>query len=307
MGYNRNAWSGLERVLIAAWRDASFALETITSDFIIAVNIAHIRREPDASSELVTQALMNTAAHADDISGEWTHVILSDYAGWVRTDELEVPIVRGYCEGEGTCGVPLPYSIVVTEPYAPLYMHEDGEDTIGELYLSTVLPYIDLAHPQRLRVALPGDKEGWLARASATLRSNTELYVRQDIQVVTSYAKAFLGVPYLWGGTSWRGIDCSALVQLCYRMGGDILPRDADQQHDFLTHSVGRDEMQAGDLIFFGRTYITHVAMALNRYEYIHAEGQHYNQVIIHSFDQRNPAYNQNLAEIVRAIKRIRM
>ncbi len=281
-------------------------METITSDFIIAVNIAHVRREPDANSELVTQALMNIAAQADQISGEWTHVILSDYTGWVRTDELEFPIVRGFCEGEGTCGVPLPYSVVVTEPYAPLYRDEDGEETIDELYLSTALPYIDLAHPQRLRVALPGDKEGWLARASTAVRRNTELYVPQDIRVVTTYAKAFLGVTYLWGGTSWRGIDCSALVQLCYRMGGDRLPRDADQQHDFLAHSVEREEMQAGDLIFFGRKSITHVGMALNRYEYIHAEGQHYNQVLIHSFDQRNPVYNQHLAEIVRAIKRVR-
>jgi len=281
-------------------------LETITSDFIIAVNIAHVRREPDASSELVTQALMNTTAWADQVSGEWTHVILSDYTGWVRTDELEFPIVRGFCEGEGTCGVPLPYSVVVMEPYTPLYKDEDGVDTIDELYLSTALPYIDLAHPQRLRVALPGDKEGWLARASTDVRNNAKLYTQQDIGVVTTYAKVFLGVPYLWGGTSWRGIDCSAFVQLCYRMGGDILPRDADQQHDFLTHSVEPAEMQAGDLIFFGREYITHVGMALNRHEYIHAEGQHYNQVIIHSFDRRNPVYNQHLAEIVRAIKRVR-
>jgi hypothetical protein len=249
---------------------------------------------------------MNTVARTDQVSGEWTHVILPDYTGWVRTDELDYPIVRGFCEGEGTCGVPLPYSVVITEPNAPLYMHEDGENVIDELYLSTALPYIDLAHPQRLRVALPGDKEGWLARTSTDVRSNAELYGRQDIHVVTSYAKAFLGVPYLWGGTSRRGIDCSALVQLCYRMGGDILPRDADQQHDFLTQNIERREMQAGDLIFFGREQITHVGMALNRYEYIHAEGQHYNQVIIHSFDQRNPAYNQRLAEIVWAIKRVR-
>ncbi len=281
-------------------------METITSDFIIAVNIADIRREPDANSELVTQALMNTKAQVGQVSGEWTLVTLPDYTGWMRSDELEFPIIHGFCEGEGTCGIALPYSIVVTDLQTSLYISEDGEDTLGELYLSTALPYIDLAHPQRLRVALPGNEEGWLARAATSLRSNTELYERQDLQVVTSYAKAFLGVPYLWGGTSQRGIDCSAFVQLCYRMGGDLLPRDADQQEAFLPHSVKREEMQAGDLIFFGREQITHVALALNRFEYIHAEGQHHNQVIIHSFDQRNPVYNQNLAEVVWSIKRVR-
>ena len=281
-------------------------METITSDFIIAVNIADVRREPDAGSELVTQALMNTQAQVGRVSGEWTSVTLPDYSGWVRSDELEFPIIRGFCEGEGTCGIALPYSIVVTDLQTPLYISEDGEDTLGELYLSTALPYIDLAHPQRLRVALPGNEEGWITRTATSLRSNTELYERQDLQVVTSYAKAFLGVPYLWGGTSQRGIDCSAFVQLCYRMGGDLLPRDADQQEAFLPYTVKREEMQSGDLIFFGREKITHVALALNRFEYIHAEGQHHNQVIIHSFDQRNPVYNQNLAEIVWSIKRVR-
>ncbi|GAC1363273.1 MAG: C40 family peptidase [Ktedonobacteraceae bacterium] len=282
-------------------------METITSDFIIAVSVADIRREPDASSELVTQTLMNTPAQAGQVVGEWTQVTLPDYSGWARTDQLDFPIVRGFCEGEGTCGIALPYSIVVTEPHTPLYRDEGGQETSGELYLSTALPYIDLAHPQRLRVALPGNEEGWLLRSSTTVRSNAELYARQDIHIVTAYAKAFLGVPYLWGGTSWRGIDCSAFVQLCYRMGGDILPRDADQQEALLTHSVTRDQMRAGDLIFFGQKQITHVAIALNRYEYIHAEGQHHNQVIIHSFDQRNLAYNQDLANKVWSIKRVRV
>ena len=97
------------------------------------------------------------------------------------------------------------------------------------------------------------------------------------------YARAFLDVPYLWGGTSWRGIDCSGLVQLCYRMGGYILPRDADQQWAALSHDVERSELQPGDLLFFGREQITHVAIALNAHSYLHAEGQRYNRVLVSS------------------------
>jgi cell wall-associated NlpC family hydrolase len=167
-----------------------------------------------------------------------------------------------------------------------------------------VLPYIDLAHPRRLRVALPGDAEGWLAREDVAVRSNAELFPQQELSVVTAYAKAFLGVPYLWGGTSWRGIDCSSLVQLCYRMGGYILPRDAEQQYEVLSQDIKREDMQAGDLIFFGRKQITHVALALNKYEYIHAEGQHYNRVTMNSLDQVHPAY-ADLAEHIWGIKRV--
>ncbi len=275
------------------------------SQFIVAVSIADIRRDPNLESELVTQALMNVPVVAGKIAGEWTHVTLSDYSGWILTSQLETPIVKGYCEGEGTCGVPLPHSVVVTVSHAPLYLHEEGEEIQGELHLSTPLPYIDLAHPQRVRVALPGNKEGWLARENVEVRNNDELFPKQSIPVVTSYAKEFLGVPYLWGGTSWHGLDCSGLVQLCYRMGGYILPRDAYQQHDALSQNVQREELQPGDLIFFGRERITHVALALNKYEYVHAEGENYNQVMISSLDPHHPAYHSSLAEVIRAIKRV--
>ncbi|GHO83093.1 C40 family peptidase [Dictyobacter formicarum] len=278
-----------------------------TTSFIVAASVADIRRDPDPESELVTQALMNVSVIAGETSGEWTHIQLPDYSGWIRSSELELPIVRGVCDGdEGTCGVALPYSAVVTLPEAPVYVNAEGDEKLLDLYLSTALPYINLSHPQRIRIALPGDAEGWIAREAVELRSNSELYPLQDIAAVTNYAKAFLGVPYLWGGNSWRGIDCSGFVQLCYRMGGNIIPRDADQQHDFLTQSVDRQQMQAGDLIFFGSKSITHVGMALNAHEFIHAEGQDFNRVIIHSFDPRHPEYHARLDSIVWGIKRVR-
>ncbi len=274
------------------------------ADFIVAGSIVDIHRDPDPSSELVTQALMNTPVVVGEVSGGWTHVTLPDYSGWMATNEIETPIVRGYCEGGGTCGVTLPYSLVVTAPYTQLYQRSNTDEILGQVYLSTVLPYIDLAHPRRLRVALPGRAEGWLAREDVEVRRNTELFPQQELAVVTSYAKAFLGVPYLWGGTSWRGIDCSSLVQLCYRMGGYILPRDAQPQYEALSHDITREQMQAGDLIFFGRKQITHVALALNTYEYIHAEGQQYNQVTINSLDKGHPGY-LDLAERIWGIKRV--
>lgn len=274
------------------------------ADFIVASSIVAIHRDPDPSSELVTQALMNTPIVVGEVSGDWTYVTLPDYSGWMATNEIETPIVRGYCEGEGTCGVTLPYSIVVTVPYTKLYQRAESDKIQGEVYLSTVLPYIDLAYPRRLRVALPRGAEGWLAREDVAVRSNAELFPRQGPSVVTAYAKAFLGVPYLWGGTSWRGIDCSGLVQLCYRMGGYSLPRDAEPQYAALPHDVQREYMQAGDLIFFGHKQITHVALALNQYEYVHAEGQRYNQVTINHLDKTHPAYS-DLAEHVWGIKRV--
>jgi cell wall-associated NlpC family hydrolase len=273
--------------------------------YAIAVGVADIRCEPSPASELVTQALLNTPAQAAEISSDWTHVALPDYDGWVRTDELAEPAIKGFTKVGAHCSTPLDLVAVVSVTHTPLYVDSIGEETVGTAYLSSMLPLLDTTPSERLQVALPGSQAAWLARGAVTIRRGEQPYPRAPISTVTTYARAFIGVPYLWGGMSWEGIDCSGFVQLCYRMAGYFIPRDADQQHDALTHTIERAQMQEGDLIFFGHPTITHVAIALNKKEYIHAEGQHFNRVVISSFDAADEHYYQLLDEIVYAIKRV--
>jgi hypothetical protein len=276
--------------------------------YVVAVGVADVRREPDPASELVTQALMNVPAIADETRDDWTHVKLPDYEGWIRAEQLESPIVPSFTWVSDCCRSPLHLVAVVTATHTPLYSEAVGEEIVDTIYLSTALPVLDTSRDERVQVALPGERAAWLERTELALRPpelSEGIYPRQPVRVVTDYARQFLGVPYLWGGTSWQGLDCSGLVQLCYRMGGYTLPRDADQQHDFLSHSIARAEMQEGDLIFFGSRAITHVALALNDHEYIHAEGQNYNRVVINSFNAQDEHYSPRLDEIVWAIKRV--
>lgn len=278
---------------------------TIATTCVVSVGVADIRRAPDSSSELVTQALMNAVAIPDEAVGAWTHVTLSDYAGWMRTDQLEEPIIKGFCKVGVSCGTALPYVAVVVATHTSLYAHAAGDETAGMAYLSTALPIQDITHHQRLQVALPGERLAWLRRDAIDIRDRTNPYPQASIRIVTTFAHSLLGRPYLWGGTSWEGIDCSGFVQLCYRMGGYTIPRDADQQHDFLPEAIARADMREGDLIFFGSKSITHVGMALNNKEFIHAEGQNYNRVVINSFNPAAAHYYQRLDEIVWAIKRV--
>lgn len=275
------------------------------TSYVISVGVADIRREPDAETELVTQALMNAPAIADRSSGQWTHVQLVDYEGWISSNQLEEPIVKGFCKVGASCGTPLPLVAVVTVPYCSIYADAEGTDVRDRVYLSTVLPPLDSTHAERLHVALPGERSGWLQRNECVVRSAEDAYPHTSLKVVTDYARAFLGRPYLWGGTSWEGIDCSAFVQLCHRMGGSVLPRDGEPQFDFLSHSVPRSEIAEGDLLFFGSTQITHVALALNATEYIHAEGQNYDRVVINSFDAAAEHYYPRLDEIFWGAKRV--
>jgi hypothetical protein len=84
-------------------------------------------------------------------------------------------------------------------------------------------------------------------------------------------ARAYLGAPYLWGGMTERGIDCSGLVHMSYRRLGRLVPRDADQQED-AGAPVPEDELRPGDLITYGdgdRT--THIAFWLGGGRILHS------------------------------------
>lgn len=281
----------------------------MSTTYAIAVGLADIHRAPTVSSELVTQALLNTPAIVGESHGEWTLVTLPDYQGWVASDTLEEPIKKGFTKIGEHCATPLALSAVVTTTHAPLYTSMAGNEQLDTVYLSTLLPLLDSTHPGYVQVALPGERTGWLAREAVAIRQQQEAYPISGGETALAHARAFLGVPYLWGGTSWCGIDCSGLVQVCYRMAGHQLPRDADQQYDAL-HGVERDvtrtQMRAGDLLFFGpEQAITHVALALNATEFIHAEGNRFERVLIHSLDKQAANYDARLDSLLLYSKRV--
>lgn len=275
------------------------------TDFVVATGVADVRHEPDEHSERVTQALLNMPVYAGEAQGEWVPVKLVDYMGWMRLRDLAAPIVKGFCKVGEQCSTPLSLLAVITATSTPLYIDAQGEDSLGVAYLSTLLPLCDITQPARVQVALPDERTAWLARSTVALRQQKEPFPRQAVETLLEQARAFLGVPYLWGGTTRAGIDCSGFVQLCYRSAGYFLPRDGDQQNGFLYHAIERPHMQAGDLIFFGSKVITHVALALNDHEYIHAEGQHFDRVVISSFRPTDEHYYPRLDQIVWSLKRV--
>lgn len=94
--------------------------------------------------------------------------------------------------------------------------------------------------------------------------------------LMIEFGQKFLGAPYLWGGRTVFGIDCSGFVQLCARAAGKLLPRDASQQVQEGELVYFLPEIQPGDLAFFGNEEgkIVHVGMMLDNERILHASGQ---------------------------------
>lgn len=95
-------------------------------------------------------------------------------------------------------------------------------------------------------------------------------------KTLVSLAKMYLGAPYLWGGRSLFGIDCSGFVQIVFKMCGIMLPRDSAEQVDFGNTVSFIDDAQPGDLAFFDNeeNKIVHVGILLGKNQIIHASGE---------------------------------
>ena len=118
---------------------------------------------------------------------------------------------------------------------------------------------------------------------------------------VEKIAKTMQGFPYLWGGTSAKGMDCSGFTKMVYLMNGFIIPRDASQQIHAgkkVDVNLNFSDLQKGDLLFFGKKAtlnkqqrVTHVGIWLgnNKQEFIHASGN----VHISSMDANHPLYDE--------------
>lgn len=238
-----------------------------TPDRVVSVPVANMYSSATQDSDVVSQAILGTNVVTLEPRGDWAKIRTPDgYAGWISTVTLrQLRDSRPYAASGKT--------VQVDSLFANLYRETD---------VTAHKPVLTIAFESRLEVVSEGsgDDAGWIKirlpdQSNAWIQSGD---VIRDVKPLTiadsiTLAKRFLGIPYLWGGRSSFGFDCSGFTQMLVRQRGINMPRDADLQAAWNgVVTIDRKDLQAGDLLFFGSSpaNITHTGMFIGNGEFIH-------------------------------------
>lgn len=231
-------------------------------------NVVNLHREPSTEVEMVTQAVLGTELSIQDSRDGWHYVRLPDqYQGWLKARH-----VRTHAPDQAL----YPATAQVAEIHSLLaFLYHEVDVTSRPPALQvTIGTRLELTGEAGdwVQVALPDGAMHWVHRGHVRILEAGSPQPRGSVQQIINTARRFLGLPYLWGGTTPLGIDCSGFVQLVHRLHGVSLLRDADIQYTQpgLT-PVERENLQAGDLLFFGQVAITHVGLYIGTGEFIHS------------------------------------
>lgn len=273
---------------------------------IVILSVADVRRKPGKQEELLTQALMGTVIKLLKKECGYFFIQTPDsYLGWLDTASV---FVSTQAEVDAWNAAS---KVIVTKFVSAVYARSDTSSTIVcEIIEGCILK-------------TSSKKNGWTEIELANGRKGfVPDTIVQDLgewnksRVLTGEnlertARSFLGIRYLWGGMSVKGMDCSGFVKTVYHLNGVELNRDARQQVQQGTPIDPGDNFQnlkKGDLLFFGQKatvkwqkHITHVALYLENGLYIHSS----RRVRFSSFNPPSDYYEEPLLKRFLCARRI--
>lgn len=271
---------------------------------IVNVSVCNLRVDSDFSSEMMTQGLMGMPVRVLQRDGWYRIQTPDNYIAWVHRVGIH-PVTKEELSAWNNAE-----KIVVTGHYGFVYSEPN----------QTSQPISDVAAGNRLKwegtkgafykVTYPDGRQGYISKSISVPEKKWRAGLKQDAASIIRTAHSLMGIPYLWAGTSSKGVDCSGFMRTILFMHDIIIPRDASQQAYVGEHiDIAPDfgNLQPGDLIFFGRKAtperkerVVHVGMYIGGKRFIHSQGD----VHVSSFDSADELFDEyNLGRLLFATR----
>lgn len=298
---------------------------------VTALSENMMRAMPDYESALETQSLMGTVVEIVAEEGYWRQVNTPEpYTAWCTNLGLVEMTPEQINEYKAAP------KYICTSQHSGVYAGPslDGK-RLSDLSMGNLVRVVYAGGKANkkakiskkgkwVEVMLPDGRTGWTP--AADLEPFAQWAGKQEVTAenIVETALQFEGTPYLWGGASSKGLDCSGLVRLTFFMNGHLLPRNASQQVNYgreiimeCDHSITPDSdrlhgemskrirhLQPGDLVFFGspetfwaKEKITHVGIYIGNGRIIHAS----HKVRINSLLPGQKDYYENSHRLLKA------
>jgi len=246
------------------------------SNGIVRESVINLRTFPKYSAEMGTQVLMGTPVHILETVHGWSRVVTPEgYTAWTSDEGVQNMTPLEYTAWKSS-------PKVIVSNYFTVLRSEPSEKAavVSDVVWGDIMGLMG-KKGKYIHVLLPDGRTGYLLKSFGKPVNEWFAKHQPTAHNIIETATHFIGFPYLWGGTSIKGMDCSGFTKTCFFLNGVVLPRDASQQActgDSVDITKDFNSLQPADLLFFGsmkenKEHVSHVGMYIGNGEFIHSSG----------------------------------